>query len=525
MTPHRLRLIGGFLLAMSLLAQTPPQIHKADPKPPLQQVDPDKDLAPQLRKFVEVFNAVEGQSADKPSPDKMIYEGAIPSMLRQLDPHTQFFEPSQFEQLKNMEQSEQKGFGSIVSVLPGQVIFLQIFPGTPTSKAGIQPGDELVAINGIGISSLEPEQIIELLTQARQQRITAYIRRQGDAKLIPITLTPELMDTPSVDRVYMLASGVGYIRIASWDVTTYKELKDALDKLNAPSLQGLVIDLRNNPGGIVKSALDVAALFLNPGERILTAKSRTGVVESADVPKSAQPLHCKLAVIVNGKTASASEIFAGALQDHDRAVIVGETSYGKGLVQSVMPLSNGAGLAITTAFYYTPSGRSIQHPLKDSALSQTFGGTPESSLPKYKTDHGRVVTGGGGIHPDIRVSPTGLTPLEAVIDASGAATSFASEYIKSHSPVPGDFTVTPAIVDDFKVYLAARRIQPTVGEWSEERSWVSQRLREEITTQTKGVAAGDELAARRDPQIQAALHAVQTGTALLSSRSASQPGL
>jgi carboxyl-terminal processing protease len=444
-------------------------------------------------------------------------------MLRQLDPHTQFFEPSQFQQLKNMEQSEQKGFGSIVSVLPGQVIFLQIFPGTPTSKAGIQPGDELVAINNIGISSLEPEQIIELLTEARQQKITTYIRRQGDAKLIPIVLTPELVDTPSVDRAYMLAPGIGFIRVTSWDVLTYKQLRDALDKLNAPSLRGLVLDLRNNPGGIVKAALDGAALFLKPGERILTAKSRTGVVESADVPKNAQPLSCKLAVIVNGKTASASEILTGALQDHDRAIVVGETSYGKGLVQSVLPLSEGAGLAITTAFYYTPSGRSIQHPLKDSALSQTFGGTPQSSLPTYRTDNGRIVTGGGGIHPDIPVEPAGLTRLESVIDASGSATSFASEYIAAHSPIPDSFAITPAIVDDFKVYLAARRIQPTVGEWSQERNWISDRLQEEIITQVKGVAAGDELAARRDPQIQAALHALQTGNTLRSALSLRRP--
>lgn len=513
------------LVSIPLGAQTQTQPSQpSDPKQ-LKQVDPDKDLAPQLRKFIEVFGAVQEQSADPVPPDRMIYEGAIPSMLRQLDPHTQFFEPAQFQQLKNMEQSEQKGFGSIVSVLPGQVIFLQIFPGTPTSKAGIQPGDELVAVNNVGISSLEPEQIIELLTEARQQRITAYIRRQGDAKLLPITLTPELVDTPSVDRSYLLSPGIGYIRVASWDVTTYKQLREALDKLKAPSLQGLVLDLRNNPGGIVKAALDAAGLFLKPGERILTAKGRTGVVESADVPKNAQPLPCKMAVIVNGKTASASEILAGALQDHDRAVIVGETSYGKGLVQSVMPLSDGAGLALTTAFYYTPSGRSIQHPLKDSALSQTFGGKPQASLPTYKTDNGRIVTGGGGIHPDVEVEPSGHTPLETVIDGSGAATSFASEYIASHSPMPENIVITPAIVDDFKVYLASRRIQPSVGEWLQERGWISQRLLEEITTQVKGVAAGDELAARRDPQVQAAMRALQTGTALLNSRPSSRPGL
>ncbi len=487
---------------------------QAAPDRPIEQLDPAKDLGPQLRQFINVLSAVEAEGADKPAVDKMIYEGAIPSMLRQLDPHTQFFEPSQFEQLKQMEQSEQKGFGSIVSVLPGQVIFLQTFPGTPTSKAGIQAGDELVAVNNIGIGNLEPEQIVELLTESRQQTIHVFIRRQGDAKLLQFTLTPELVDSPSVDRAFFLEPGIGYIRVASWDMQTAKQLHDALDKLNVQSVRGLVLDLRNNPGGIVKAALDAAAMFLKPGQRILTAKSRTGVVESADVPKNASPYEFKLSVIVNAKTASASEILSGALQDHDRATIVGEPSYGKGLVQSVMPLSNGAGLAITTAFYYTPSGRSIQRPLKNSALSETFGGKSSSSLPTYKTDNGRTVTGGGGIQPDIKVGPEARTQLEAVLDASGAVTSFATEYLSSHSPLQDSFAVSPAILDDFKVFLAQRNIQPDVPEWAAEQGWIRSRLLEEIETQGYGVAKGDEVAAHRDPQIVAALQAIRGGALL-----------
>ena len=494
------------LLTLPLTAQSP------DP-----QLDPAKDLGPQLRKFIEVLSAVESQGADRVSADKMVYEGAIPSMLRQLDPHTQFFQPSQFDQLKQMEQSEQKGFGSIVSVLPGQVIFLQIFPGTPTSKAGIQAGDELVAVNNVAISSLEPDQIVELLTEARQQKIVAYVRRQGDAKLLQFTLTPELVDSLSVDRTYLLQPGIGYIRVASWDLETSKQIRDALEKLKAASLSGLVIDLRNNPGGIVKASLDAAAMFLKPGQRILTAKGRTGVVESSDVPKNASPFQFKLAVLINSKTASASEILSGALQDHDRAVIVGESSYGKGLVQSVMPLSERAGLAITTAFYYTPSGRSIQRPLKNSALSQTFGGSGSRSLPTYKTDAGRTVTGGGGIQPDVQVDPATHTRLETVLDASGTVTSFATEYLASHTPLPDSFAVTPAIMDDFKVYLAARRIQPGVGEWADESTWISERLLEEIITQARGVAQGDEIAARHDPQVLAAIKALQEGQVVASS--------
>ena len=474
--------------------------------------DPAKDLEPYLKQFIEVLSTVQRQASDSTPVDKLVYEGAIPSMLRQLDPHTQFFDPAQFTQLRQMQESEQKGFGSVVSVLPGQVIFLQTLPGTPSSRVGIQAGDQLVAINNFQIRSLDPQQIIELLTEARQQKIVVFIRRQGEAQLLQFTLTPELVDAPSVDRAFLLRPGYGYIRVASWDVQTAKQLRDALEKLDADHLRGLVLDLRNNPGGIVKAALDGAALFLEPGQRILTARGRSKEVDSADVPKNAKPYRFSLAVLVNEKTASASEILSGALQDHDRATIVGEPTYGKGLVQGVMSLSDGAGLAITTAFYYTPSGRSIQKPLRYSALSQTFSDRPATPLPTYRTDDGRLVTGGGGIQPDILVYPAPFSRLESVLDASGAVTAFATQYLSAHSPLPEKFDVTPDILDDFKVELASRQIQPNAGEWSTDLPWIKARLKEEIVTQARGVDKGDEILAQRDPQVQAALRAVQTGS-------------
>ncbi len=258
-------------------------------------------------------------------------------------------------------------------------------------------------------------------------------------------------------------------------------------------------------------------MFLSPGQLILTAKGRSSDPQSATVPKQAKPYHFAMSVLINGKTASASEILSGALQDHDRAVIVGEPSYGKGLVQSVEPLSDGAGLAITTAFYYTPSGRSIQHPLRNSALSDTFNDKPVANAPTYKTDSGRTVTGGGGIQPDVRVGPPELTRLEEVLDASGVLTAFATNYIAAHSPVPDPFAVIPALLDDLKVFLSSRSIEPSVGEWSNERGWVSQRLKEEIVTQAHGVAAGEEVQAQHDPQVQAALRALND-KALLAAR-------
>ncbi len=470
--------------------------------------DPARELEPSLKQFIDALSVVESQSAEPPPIDKMIYEGAIPAMLRQLDPHTQFFDPGQFDQLKHMEESEQKGFGSIVSVLPGQVTFLQTLPGTPSAKAGIQAGDQLVGINNVAIGPMQPEQIIGLLNEARQQQVTLYIRREGSARLLPFTVSPALVDAPSVDRAYLLEPGYGYIRVASWDLQTGRQLRAAIEKLGGTNLKGLVLDLRNNPGGVVKAALEGASLFLKPGQRILTARSRAAETETADVPANAKPYEFGLAVMVNDRTASASEILSGALQDHDRALVIGEPSYGKGLVQSVMPLSGGAGLALTTAFYYTPSGRSIQRPIRNSALSTTFSGT--ESRPAFKTDGGRTVLGGGGITPDIVVLPAVPTRFEAFLDSHGVFVSYATEYLNTHKDLGDDFQITPIILDDFHSYLAQRSVQPSMNEWTTERNWMTSRLKEEIVTQAKGVDKGDEVQAHRDPQVREALRAIES---------------
>lgn len=467
-----------------------------------------RELEPRLQEFIQALGVVTSEAADAATPSRLIYEGAIPSMLRQLDPHTQFFDPMQFDQLKQMQESEQKGFGSVVSVGPGRVTFLQTLPGTPSNRAGIQPGDDLVAINNIAIAPLDAQQVIELLTEARQQRVTLFVRRQDSARILQFTLSPELVDQPSVDRSFLLEPGYGYVRVAAWDVQTSKLLKDAIEKIGGSRLKGLVLDLRDNPGGLVKTAFDGAALFLKPGQRILTAKGRSGDGETAEVSLHATPYVFPLSVLINAKTASASEILAGALQDHDRATIVGEPSYGKGLVQSVMPLSGGAGLALTTAFYYTPSGRSIQKPLRNSALSATF--SPEGAgAAKYKTDSGRPVTGGGGIMPDIRVEAERPTRFEGVLDSSGLLTEFATRYLQSHKPLPAGFEVTPDLLDDLHVDLSVKGIRPNLAEWTAERRWVTNKLKEEIVTQAYGVDKGDEVHAQRDPQIREALDALK----------------
>ena len=430
--------------------------------------------------------------------DLKIYQGAIPGMLQRLDPHSVFFDPGQFEQLKQMERSEQKGFGTVVSILPGRVVVLQAAQGTPSAKAGLTPGDEILAVNNVALNRLDAEQLIGYLGQARQKTAYLIVRRPGDARLLQFTLNPELVDTPSVDRAFFIKPDVGFIRITSWDPNTGRQLKEAIEKLGGDKLKGLVLDLRNNPGGVVQAALAGAALFLQPGQTILSVKGRSIKGETADVPNLARPYTFPLAVLINEKTASASEILTGALQDHDRATVIGLPSYGKGLVQNVFNLTGNTGVALTTAFYYTPSGRSIQKPLASGHLEI------EKQAEKFQTDSGRSVTGGGGIQPDIAMGPDPPTRLRVVLDASGMITSFATEFIQKHETKP-DFEVSPALLEEFEVYAGQRNIQPSVAEWSQERSWVQSRLKQEIFNQALGVAKGDEVEAQRDPVVRAAI--------------------
>jgi carboxyl-terminal processing protease len=211
-----------------------------------------------------------------------------------------------------------------------------------------------------------------------------------------------------------------------------------------------------------------------------------------------------VAILINAKTASAAEIVTGALQDHDRADVIGEPSFGKGLVQSVFNLSNNTAVALTTAFYYTPSGRSIQHPLEGVQL----GAAILKPTKEYKTDSGRTVLGGGGIKPDIEVLPDSVTRLRAVLDASGAITGFATEFTQKNK-VGADFQVSGGLLDDFKIWLSERAIQPPVAEWLRDKGWIENRLQQEIMTLTFGVEKGDEVEARRDPVVQRAVGVVE----------------
>ncbi|MFN0171843.1 MAG: S41 family peptidase [Bryobacteraceae bacterium] len=464
----------------------------------------DLDLDKQVKQFVDVFALVEREAAEPIDYDKAFYEGAIPGLLRRLDPHSVFLESQQFEQLKQLQTSTSKGFGSVVSVLPGRVIVLQALPGAPSAKAGIAPGDEILAINGYQIDRLEMEQLIALLSQSRQQPARLNVRRPGNARLMEFVLVPEEMQSPSVDRAFLIQPGIAYLRVTSFDEKTGTQVREGIEKLGGQSLKGLVLDMRNNPGGVLPAALETASLFLNAGQRLLSVGGRRVPEQEKKAPDGNKPYTFPVAVLMNGKSASASEIVAGAMQDHDRGVVVGEPSFGKGLVESVYPLSFNHGLALTTALYYTPSGRSIQRPLgKEFALSETSAKNDR----EFKTDAGRTVRGGGGIQPDHLVYPESQTRLRVVLDATGMFPSFATEYL-NRNKITEKFEVSAAVLDEFQVFLSQRNIRPAVAEWSGERDFLHDRLKTEIFNQAFGVEKGDQIEIPRDPVVRKALELI-----------------
>ncbi len=462
------------------------------------------DLSKEIKQLVDVYSIVESYAADPVNSEQAFYQGAIPGMLRRLDPHSVFFDPGQFDQLKQMQNSTTKGFGSVVSILPGRVIVLQTMPGTPSARSGMEPGDEIIAVNNYRLDRFEPEQIVELLSQSRQGAVQLVVRRSGNVRPLQFTLTPVEMQSPSVERAFLVKPGVAYLRVSSFEEKTGVQIKEAIENLGGSKLTGLVLDLRNNPGGLVTAALETAALFLQPGQSILTIRGRHVEEKVEKVPETAKPYTFPVAILINGKTASASEIVSGALQDHDRATILGESSFGKGLVQSVFPLAENTGTALTTALYYTPSGRSIQKPLPGEQFALAATAAHPNARSDFRSDKGRALRGGGGIIPDMEVQPPEMSRLRMVMEASASFPNFATEYLKEHK-IDASFDVTPQLLDTFREWLYERRIQPSLSEWSRERDFMQSRLKTEIFNQSLGVEKGDEVEAQRDPVVQQAL--------------------
>jgi carboxyl-terminal processing protease len=474
------------------------------------------DLQKRMKEYTDLLNAVSTYSAEDVGSDKFVY-ASIDGMLRTLDPHTSFLEPKEYSDMQDRQKGTFYGLGILVTKRNDQVTVITPLEGTPAARLGIRAGDVISDVEGQATDELSLDEVVKRLKGPKGTTVHIKIQRVGIKEPIPLTIVRAAIPTNSISNTLMIRPGVGYIRIKDFTATTVRELDDAIDKLHEEGMQKLVLDLRMNPGGLLDAAVGVADHFLDKGQMIVYTKGRTSdSAQEYTAPGKHEKFDLPLVVLVNRGSASASEIVAGAIQDHDRGMVVGETSWGKGLVQSVYTLQYGAGLALTTSKYYTPSGRNIQRDyssvydyyMADEAENGTE--VPLENRAKFKTDTGRVVYGGGGITPDVMVKQPQLSRATQLLEVRSAIFNYAVEYAAKHPEVTKDVQVTPAMIEEFVHSAVDKEVAPESDirealQKPEDRRFLERALKAEIIAAKFGFDASYPYRMQGDAQVEKAI--------------------
>jgi carboxyl-terminal processing protease len=476
----------------------------------------NSDMSKRMREYTDLLAAVNNWAAEDIGNDKFVY-ASIDGMLRTLDPHTSFLEPKEYSDMQDRQKGTFYGLGILVTKRNDQVTVITPLEGTPAARLGIRAGDVISEVEGASTEDLTLDEVVKRLKGPKGTTVHIKIKRVGMKEPIPLTIVRAAIPTNSISNVLMLRPGVGYIRIKDFTSTTVRELSDAIEKLNEQGMQKLVLDLRMNPGGLLDAAVGVSDHFLDKGQMIVYTKGRTpDSAQEYVAPGKQEKFDKPLVVLVNRGSASASEIVAGAIQDHDRGLVVGETSWGKGLVQSVYTLQYGAGLALTTSKYYTPAGRNIQRDytsVYDYYMADEVENGPEVPLEhreKFRTDTGRIVYGGGGITPDAIVKQPELSRTTQILEVRSTIFNFAVWYASEHPDLTKDLVITPAIVNEFVEYAVEKDVAP-VGDIRaalakpEDRKFVERALKAEIVAAKYGYDASYPYRLQGDAQVEKAL--------------------
>ncbi len=481
------------------------------------------DTQGSVRAFTRVLDAVQANYAEKVDVDKLVYQGAIPGMLRVLDPHSNFFDARQWS--LSMEERRGKYYGVGMSVIPrgDRTVVMSPYVGTPAYKAGIRPGDVILKIDDKPADGLTTTEIADLLRGARGTAVKITVSREGYADPLIFTVTRDEIPHHAVDLAFEIKPGIGYLRLSGFNETTDSELADAMKQLNASTLDGLILDMRGNPGGLLNEAIAVGDMLLDKSQLIVSHRGRASAERRYYAIRGNRGVNMPLVILVNNNSASATEIVAGAVQDHDRGIIVGETTFGKGLVQTVQPLSENTGLALTIARYYTPSGRLIQRDYKSISLYSYHyeRKVPEHPTEVRLTDSGRQVTGGGGIVPDITVREPEYTRFQKTLLRADvfypfetSVGGFTRHYLGTRPAITKDFEVDDALMTGFREYLTSQKVRYTEPELAENLDWVKRKIKQEAFLSTFGQQEGFKVQLEADPQLLAAIEAIPKARAL-----------
>jgi carboxyl-terminal processing protease len=461
---------------------------------------------------------------------------AIQGMLRTLDPHSNYYDRKSFEEMRMEQRSQYYGIGASIQGRYRGVYIMETFKDTPATKAGLRYGDQIIAIDGKNTESWNSDQVRDNLRGELGTEVKVTVRRAALSQPITVTLERAAVDLPSISGSYLIKPGVGYVALSrGFHSTTSDELSTAIGSLRSQGMQSLVLDLRGNPGGFLDQAIRVADKFLQRGQIILSVRSRDGRAGDRDWPaESGLPEAFPLVVLIDDGSASASEIVAGAIQDHDRGLVIGEPSFGKGLVQTIFPLPGGAGLTLTTARYYTPSGRLIQRDYSNgSSYEYHFrrnanGNADTSQKPQNdirSTDLGRPVYGGGGIEPDIKIEAAAVSNAQGAIWTNGlfmfvrelmagrvaAGANFRRDMIEfDHRPQAGEFIVNDEIMKAYREFMAGfiaknQDLGVTMKMVDENFDWARKKIREEALFAAYGVDTQKRMTAEADGQLQRAI--------------------
>lgn len=488
--------------------------------------------------YHEAISTVEDKYAGEIDYEKAT-QAAIQGMLFTLDPHSVYFSTTEFRKLKEDQASSFYGIGVQIRRHDDGVYIQSVVEGTPAARAGLRYGDRIVEVDGKDARDWSSDEVSKHVRGERSKAVELKVERTSEEAAVNFKIVRDAVPLPSIRNAFMLNATTGYIGlVGGFQHTTDDELRDAIVALKKEGMRQLVLDLRNNPGGLLDQAIDVSSEFLPRDQVIVSVKGRSEYHEPA-VYKSngSEPEDLPLVVLINRNTASASEIVAGAIQDHGRGLVVGETSFGKGLVQHVFQLPYNTGLTLTTARYYTPYGRSLQRDYSSGSLydyyvrhdqsdnqQPTQPGQPSpnetapprsSNAPAFRTAAGRVFYGGGGITPDIEARPLSATPvrgriIEAAFDftralAAGKIAGLESYRVDKveygHAPKVTDYVISDRVLEAFRNYARKDQTQHLqVAQIDADLDFVKLRLRQEIITAAFGADAGERVLLESDPQ-------------------------